>query len=78
MLTASVQAVYQKLSRSPLGLSEAWLAERTARLRAIYPEGAQLPVAPALRNPEVLSVDGKALKRVANRLPPLRGRKGSG
>src|SRR4029078_3047106 len=28
VLTASVQAAYQKLSRVPLGLSEAWLAER--------------------------------------------------
>src|SRR6478672_2323054 len=33
LLTASVQAVYQKLGRVPLGLSEAWLAESSARLR---------------------------------------------
>src|SRR5258706_548451 len=33
LLTASVQAVYQKLSRVPLGLSEAWLAESTVRMR---------------------------------------------
>src|SRR3954468_6141105 len=40
LLTASVQAVYQKLSRIPLGLSEAWLAESTARLRpAVCPRG---------------------------------------
>ena len=32
-LTASVQAVYQKLGRVPLGLSEAWLAESPARVR---------------------------------------------
>src|SRR5215475_3612068 len=31
LLAARVQAVYQKLSRIPLGLSEAWLAESTAR-----------------------------------------------
>jgi hypothetical protein len=76
VLTASVQAVYQKLSRIPLSLSEAWLAESTARLRPVYPEGAQVPVAPALRDLEVIIVDGKAIKRVANRLKPLRGRKG--
>jgi hypothetical protein len=76
LLTASVQAVYQKLSRIPLGLSEAWLAESTARLRPIYPEAACLPVAPALRDLEVIIVDGKAIKRVAKRLKPLRGRKG--
>ena len=54
LLTASVQAVYQKLGRIPLGLSEAWLAESTARLRPVYPEAARLPVAPALRGLEVI------------------------
>ena len=76
LLTASVQAVYQKLGRLPLGLSEAWLAESTARLRPVYPEAACLPMAPALRELEVIIVDGKAIKRVAKRLKPLRGRKG--
>ena len=76
LLTASVQAVYQKLSRIPLGLSEAWLAESMARLRPVYPEAARLPVSPALRDLEVIIVDGKAIKRVAKRLKPLRGRKG--
>src|SRR6267142_1987696 len=76
LLTASVQAVYQKLSRVPLGLSEAWLAESSARLRPVYPEAACLPLAPALRDLEVIIVDGKAIKRVAKRLKPLRGRKG--
>lgn len=76
VLTASVQAVYQKLSRIPLGLSEAWLAESTARLRPVYPEPAQVPVAPALQELEVIIVDGKTIKRVAKRLKPLRGRKG--
>jgi hypothetical protein len=76
LLTASVQAVYQKLSRIPLGLSEAWLAESTARLRPIYPEAARLSLSPALAGLEVIIVDGKAIKRVAKRLKPLRGRKG--
>lgn len=76
LLTASVQAVYQKLSRVPLGLSEAWLAESTARLRPVYPEAARLPVSPALQDLAVIIVDGKAIKRVAKRLKPLRGRKG--
>jgi DDE family transposase len=76
LLTASVQAVYQKLSRVPLGLSEAWLAESTARLRPVYPEAARLSVSPALRGLAVIIVDGKAIKRVAKRLKPLRGRKG--
>jgi Transposase DDE domain len=76
VLTASVQAVYQKLSRVPLGLSEVWLAESTARLRPVYPEAARLSVSPALRGLEVIIVDGKAIKRVAKRLKPLRGRNG--
>jgi hypothetical protein len=76
VLTASVQAVYQKLGHVPLGLSEAWLAESTARLRPVYPAAACLAVAPALRDLEVIIVDGKAIKRVAKRLKPLRGRKG--
>jgi hypothetical protein len=76
LLTASVQAVYQKLGRIPLGLSEAWLAESTARVRPVYPGTAQLPVPSALRGLEVIIVDGKAIKRVAKRLKPLQGRKG--
>jgi hypothetical protein len=76
LLMASVQAVYQKLGRIPLGLSEAWLAESSARLRPVYPEAAGLPLVPALRDLEVIIVDGKAIKRVAKRLKPLRGRKG--
>ena len=35
-----------------------------------------MPVAPALRDLEVIIVDGKAIKRVAKRLKPLRGRQG--
>jgi hypothetical protein len=71
-----VQAVYQKLSRILLGLSEAWLAESTARLRPLYPGAARLSLSPALAGLEVIIVDGKAIKRVAKRLKPLRGRKG--
>jgi hypothetical protein len=76
LLTASVQAVYQKLGRIPLGLSEAWLAESTARMRPVYPGAARLSLAPALAGLEVIIVDGKAIKRGAKRLKPLQGRKG--
>jgi hypothetical protein len=76
LLTASIQAVYQKLGRVPLGLSEAWLAESTARGRAVYPAAAGLVLPPALQGLEVIVVDGKAMKRVAKRLKPLPGRKG--
>ena len=76
LLTASVQAVYQKLGRVPLGLSEAWLAESMARVRPVYPRAAQLALPLALQDLEVILVDGTAIKRVANRLKPLPGRKG--
>jgi hypothetical protein len=42
----------------------------------VYPKAAYLPIAPALRDLEVSIVDGKAMKRVAKRLKPLRGGKG--
>ena len=76
LLTASVQAVYQKLGPAPLGLSEAWLAQSTARVRPVYPLAARLLLPPALQGLEVIIVDGKAIKRVAKRLKPLQGRKG--
>jgi hypothetical protein len=75
-LEASVQAVYQKLGRVPLGLSEAWLAESTEQVRPVYPAAARVPVPPAVQEFAVMVVDGKAIKRVAKRLKPLRGRKG--
>jgi Transposase DDE domain len=75
-LETSVQAVYQKLGRVPLELSEAWLAESTDRVWSVYPQAALVAVPPSLQAFMVLVVDGKALKRVAKRLKPLRGRKG--
>jgi len=75
-LEASVQAVYQKLGRVPLGLSEAWLAESTERVRPVYPTAARVPVPPSVQEFAVLIVDGKAIKKVAKRLKPLQGRQG--
>jgi hypothetical protein len=75
-LAASVQAVYQKLGRVPVGLSEAWLAESTERVRPVYPLAARVPVAPSVQEFAVVVLDGKAIKRVAKRLKPLRGRTG--
>jgi hypothetical protein len=75
-LAASVQAVYQKLGRVPLGLSEAWLAESTERVRPVYPAAARVPVPFSVQEFGVVIVDGKAIKRVAKRLKPLQGRQG--
>ena len=75
-LEASLQAAYEKLGRLPLRLSEAFLAEGTARLRQLYPSGAQLAVPASVAEFAVVAVDGKAIKRVAKRLKALWGRKG--
>src|SRR4249920_391207 len=57
LLTASVQAMYQKVGRVPLGLSEAWVAESTARMGSVYPGAARLPVVSALEGLAVMVVD---------------------
>jgi Transposase DDE domain len=75
-LEAGVQAVYQTLGRVPLGLSEAWLAESTDRVRPVYPRVATVPVPPWVQAFAVVVLDGKAIKRVAKRLKPRRGRHG--
>ncbi len=72
-LTVSVQAAYGKLRRLPLPLSMGFLAECTDRLRDLFPEAAAHPLPPSLDNLQVVVLDGKAIKRVAKRLKPLRG-----
>ena len=64
------------MGRLPLGLSEALLADGTERLRPVYPVPAQQPLPPSVQAFAVLVVDGKAIKRVAQRLKPVRGGKG--
>ena len=59
LLTASVQAVDPKLGRVPLGVSAAWLAESTARVRPVYPRPAELPLPPSLQGLPVIVVDGQ-------------------
>ncbi len=72
-LAVSVQAAYGKLRRLPLPLSMGFLAECTDRLRDLFPEAAAHPLPPSLDNFQVVVLDGKAIKRVAKRLKPLRG-----
>lgn len=45
-------------------------------MRPSYPGAARLSLSSALAGLEVIVVDGKAMKRVAKRLKPVRGRKG--
>lgn len=67
---------YDKLSRLPPALSEAFLAEATDRLRPLSPAPLADTLPASVRDFEVLFCDGKAVKRVAKRLKPLRGHRG--
>lgn len=75
-LPVSVQAAYRKLGRLPLRLSESLLADGSHRLREMVPVTKLREVPKSLRAFRVVILDGKAIKRVAKRLKPLRGRSG--
>lgn len=73
-LDASVWAAFQKLGNTPLAVSEALLAEGTTRLMQLFPDhdhAGDIPT--SLAEFEVIPLDGKAIKKVAKRLKPLRG-----
>ena len=77
LLPTSIEAVYGKLRRVPLGLSRGFFAESTARLRTLLPVGLSATELPAsLDGLTVVVGDGKTLKRVAKRLLPARGMAG--
>jgi hypothetical protein len=75
-LTASNEAVYGKLRRLPVELSEALVRETTRRLRQALPEGQRSDVPAALSDYQVVVIDGKKLKRLPKRLKALRGVRG--
>jgi len=71
------EAVYGKLRRTSIGLSQAFMEEATERLRALLPR--EIPTEPlpaSLAGMTVVMLDGKQIKRVAKRLKPVRGRPG--
>jgi hypothetical protein len=74
-LETSYRAAYGKLGRTPIPVSAALLAGCTARLREVYPgePQAQAPLPASLDDYRVITLDGKAIKRVAKRLKPLWG-----
>jgi Transposase DDE domain len=74
-LETSYRAAYGKLGRMPIPVSAALLAGCTARLREVYPDEpqAQTPLPASLDDYRVITLDGKAIKRVAKRLKPLWG-----
>lgn len=72
-LEAGVTAAYKKLRHLPIPLSQAFLTECTGALRQAFPEWAEWELPKSLRGLGVVVLDGKAIKRVAKRLKPLRG-----
>jgi hypothetical protein len=75
-LPTSLQAAYKKLARLPVALSMAFLARCTQRLRSLWPPVTAVTLPGCVGHLEVVVLDGKALKRVAKRLKPLRGVRG--
>jgi hypothetical protein len=71
-LEASKVAAYGKLGRLPVPLSQAFLAELTQSLRALFPAQAQRQPPASLRGLDTITMDGKAIKKVAKRLKRLR------
>lgn len=70
-LPSVVAAVYGKLRRVPLTLSQGLLAEATGRLRQVFPNATD-PLPASLDEFEVFAFDGKKIKYVAKRLQALR------
>jgi hypothetical protein len=75
-LPVSIPAAFGKLKRVPIGLSQGFLAECTDRLREVFPTTTWKTVPRSLQGFHVIVFDGKAIKHVAKRLKPLRGRSG--
>src|SRR5262249_42304720 len=72
-LKASKVAADGKLSRLANPFSEAFLAELTHELRELFPPQAQRQSPFSLRRFNTITMDGKAIKKVAKRLKLLRG-----
>ena len=71
-LRASKVAAYRKLGRLPVAVSQAFLAELSDDVRSLFPAEAHRQPPPCLRGLNTITLDGKAIKRVARRLKALR------
>ena len=76
-LEATKQAVYGKLRRIPISLSNGFLARTTDRLRDVFPQKAASRLPASLRHLDVVAIDGKKIKRAAKRLKVARGYSGT-
>src|SRR6188472_798424 len=64
-LDASKVAAYGKLGRLPVAVSQAFLAELSQALRELFPAPAWRQPPASLRGLNTITLDGKAIKRVA-------------
>jgi hypothetical protein len=71
-LKASKVAAYGKLGRLPVCLSQTFLADLTRSLRELFPVKARRKAPTSLRGFSTITMDGKAIKKVAKRLKLLR------
>jgi hypothetical protein len=76
VLEASIQASYRKLGRLPIAVSEGFLQDVTRSLREVFPSWAEWQRPQSLKSLRIVIYDGKAIKRVAKRLKPVRGSSG--
>lgn len=77
LIETSVAAAFGKLRRIPIPLSTGFLSRCSDRLTQLFPESVTASDSPdSLSDFESIVLDGKALKRVAKRLKPLRNVKG--
>lgn len=75
-LEVCMEAVYGKLRRVPISLSNGLLTDAAARLRQLLP-APHADVPRSLREFIVIPIDGKKIKHAAKRLKPVRKVKGS-
>jgi len=75
-LEVSMGAVYGKLRRIPISLSNGFLAEGSARLLQLLP-APRADIPESLREFTLIPIDGKKIKKAAKRLKPVRKVKGS-
>jgi hypothetical protein len=71
-LGTSLKAMYGKLARVPLRLSQGLLLEGSKRLQEVYPAIDTVRVPASLQEMSLVILDGKKIKHVAHRLKVLR------
>jgi hypothetical protein len=76
-LEATDEAVYGKLRRLPIALSEALLRETTKRLGQVAPVQPTNPVLEAFAGYRIVVLDGKKIKNLPKRMKPPRNTGGS-